>query len=467
MICLIILCTEDINNIYVSSTMPPSRQYSQSTIPLLPFRHYIGNTEFCTENNTSECMLYISQELLALGFPSIFFDLNGLRELDVISALNSMYGLLQMHRRAVGMLAELEVEQLRVSSDLHCQQLTNSKLKDQLELSKKENLRLCERERQLEANTKALHHCLKNEKEEVQKLQNVIASRASQYNHNLKRKEREFGKLKERLNQLLTDKKDKKQGMDVLNYVGRSDGKRSQWKTGKTDSRHESDMYKALLNEFDKHQRELMIENAELKKVLQQIKQEMVGILSPKRQTSDEEEENSFKGTSEMSCEHAREQLSNSIRQQWRKLKDHMANLDNKASLVHLGQGINEEMISKEVHQEEMERLKLEIQQCKDFIHTQQQLLQQQLSTPWDEETAAVLTDCYMLEEKERLKEEWKTFEEQKKNFEMERRTFTEAAIRLGHEVINLIITENFNCNSHMTHCSHNCIPYLCHQWDV
>ncbi|KAK1806005.1 hypothetical protein P4O66_013054 [Electrophorus voltai] len=452
MICLIILCTEDINNIYVSSTMPPSRQYSQSTIPLLPFRHYIGNTEFCTENNTSECMLYISQELLALGFPSIFFDLNGLRELDVISALNSMYGLLQMHRRAVGMLAELEVEQLRVSSDLHCQQLTNSKLKDQLELSKKENLRLCERERQLEANTKALHHCLKNEKEEVQKLQNVIASRASQYNHNLKRKEREFGKLKERLNQLLTDKKDKKQGMDVLNYVGRSDGKRSQWKTGKTDSRHESDMYKALLNEFDKHQRELMIENAELKKVLQQIKQEMVGILSPKRQSgetqkeekpkeftdqqiaSDEEEENSFKGTSEMSCEHAREQLSNSIRQQWRKLKDHMANLDNKASLVHLGQGINEEMISKEVHQEEMERLKLEIQQCKDFIHTQQQLLQQQLSTPWDEETAAVLTDCYMLEEKERLKEEWKTFEEQKKNFEMERRTFTEAAIRLGHE---------------------------------
>lgn len=40
-----------------------------------------------------------------------------------------------------------------------------------------------------------------------------------------------------------------------------------------------------------------------------------------------------------------------------------------------------------------------------------------------------------MLEEKERLKEEWKTFEDQRKNFEMERRSFTEAAIRLGHEV--------------------------------
>ena len=40
-----------------------------------------------------------------------------------------------------------------------------------------------------------------------------------------------------------------------------------------------------------------------------------------------------------------------------------------------------------------------------------------------------------MLEEKERLKEEWTLFKEQKKNFERERRSFTEAAIRLGLEV--------------------------------
>lgn len=67
----------------------------------------------------------------------------------------------------------------------------------------------------------------------------------------------------------------------------------------------------------------------------------------------------------------------------------------------------------------------------------------QQLHTPCDEETAAVLNDCYMLEEKERLKEEWIAFEEQRKNFEMERRRFTEAAIRLGHEVslINVCLT--------------------------
>lgn len=46
------------------------------------------------------------------------------------------------------------------------------------------------------------------------------------------------------------------------------------------------------------------------------------------------------------------------------------------AFVVQLGMGINEEMISKQVHQEETERLKIEIQQCMDFIQTQQQLLQ-------------------------------------------------------------------------------------------
>uniref|UniRef100_A0A3B4CDW1 Synovial sarcoma, X breakpoint 2 interacting protein b n=1 Tax=Pygocentrus nattereri TaxID=42514 RepID=A0A3B4CDW1_PYGNA len=378
----------------------------------------------------------------------------GIRQLDVMSTLNRMYDLLQLHRRAMGVVEELEVEQLKVSSDLHCQQLTSSKLKVQLLFAAKNKNKFTILQSYIQAKQHTVTMLLKLE---VQKLQNIIASRATQYNHEMKRKEKEFSKLKESLNRLLTDKKDKKQGMEVLNYLGRSDGRRSQWKTGKTDGRHEREMYKTLLNEFDKHQKELMLENAELKKVLQQMKQEMVGILSPKRHSQKEEKSTDFtdqqipsddEETSEMSCEHAREKLTNSIRQQWRKLKNHVENLDNKASMVQLGKEVSEEMISKQLHQEEMERLKMEIQQCRDFIRTQQQLLQQQLNTPCDEETAAVLNDCYMLEEKERLKEEWRTFDEQRKNFEMERRSFTEAAIRLGHEVIShVILLLEFNCH--------------------
>jgi len=51
---------------------------------------------------------------------------------------------------------------------------------------------------------------------QVQKLQSIIASRASQYSHDAKRKEREAAKLKERLSQLLVERKDKKLGKSVV-----------------------------------------------------------------------------------------------------------------------------------------------------------------------------------------------------------------------------------------------------------
>lgn len=62
--------------------------------------------------------------------------------------------------------------------------------------------------------------------------------------------------------------------------------------------------------------------------------------------------------------------------------------------------------------------------------------LQQQLMSPCDDDTTLLLQDCYLLEERERLQEEWRLFQEQKKNFEKERKSFTEAAIRLGLEVL-------------------------------
>lgn len=58
---------------------------------------------------------------------------------------------------------------------------------------------------------------------------------------------------------------------------------------------------------------------------------------------------------------------------------------------------------------------------------------EQQLVSPCDEDT--LFNDGYTLEGKEQLKEEWRIFNEQKKTFERERKNFTEAAIRLGHEV--------------------------------
>lgn len=45
------------------------------------------------------------------------------------------------------------------------------------------------------------------------------------------------------------------------------------------------------------------------------------------------------------------------------------------------------------------------------------------------------LMDCYYLEEWERLQGRWEELKRQRRSFQRERQTFTDAAIRLGHEV--------------------------------
>ncbi|XP_075877779.1 synovial sarcoma, X breakpoint 2 interacting protein a isoform X2 [Nelusetta ayraudi] len=435
-------------------TMSPSRQNNLvSMFSSMPSSKssYSLISAFCTEDNIPHCISYINQELSSLGFsPCIEANLPGRGDLNTVAALNAMYELLQIHRRNMNTLEELEKEHLRKTSLLEHMQMNNSRLKDQLELSMREKSGLHETERQLQLKIKTLQSCLKTEKDEVQKLQSIIASRATQYSHDAKRKEREAAKLKERLSQLLVDRKDKKLAIDVLNCLGRADGKRSHWKTAKATASHEGEMYKSLLSDYEASQRSLMLENAELKKVLQQMKKDMIHILSPrqsntkeasaidcrKQADSDGEEKtgDSSKDNLDQSCEHAREQLTNSIRQQWRKLRNHMEKLDSQASKVQNQLEANKDVIPRETYEDEMEQMRREVQQCKEFIHAQQQLLQQQLNTSFDDETAALLHDCYSLEEKERLKEEWRLFEEQKRNFERERKNFTEAAIRLGRE---------------------------------
>ena len=55
-----------------------------------------------------------------------------------------------------------------------------------------------------------------------------------QFDHETRKKEQEFSKLKERIHQLLTDKnQEKKVGLDILNLINRpAGGQRALWKKG-------------------------------------------------------------------------------------------------------------------------------------------------------------------------------------------------------------------------------------------
>ncbi|XP_057696193.1 afadin- and alpha-actinin-binding protein-like [Corythoichthys intestinalis] len=439
--------SSDVKDVCSSSVLcpTPSKMGHMTQSPLPLHRNSYILTNFCTEHNLQECVTHINQELVSLCLSPVWTQSDGNLDVNVIPVLNCIYELLQLHRKGLQTLENMEKEQLKLGNNVDSLQLTSTRLKDQLEIAKRENTGLFERERQLQLKVKSLQNSLKNEKEEIHKLQNIISSRASQYNHEMKRKEREFNKLKEKLNQLLVDKKEKRLAIDIVNKLGRADGKRSVWKTEKTEAKHEGEMYTTLLKDHENTQRELLLENAELRKVLKQMKKDMVVILSSRKSTgkgetqdngaieidSNEEEEvlDSCKESSELFSVHTREKLTNSVRRQWRRLKNHVEKLDNRAST---DESEDAETIPRQTSKE-MGKLKLEVRQCKDYILKQQSLLQR-LSCQSEDTTSAVLGDSHISQEKDRLRDEWKNLEDQRKCFERERRNFTEAAIRLSQE---------------------------------
>lgn len=87
-----------------------------------------------------------------------------------------MNELLVLQRKNLLAQENVETKNLKLGSDMDHLQNCYAKLKEQLETSKREMIGLQERDRQLQCKNRNLHQLLKNEKDEVQKLQNIIAS---------------------------------------------------------------------------------------------------------------------------------------------------------------------------------------------------------------------------------------------------------------------------------------------------
>ncbi|XP_063963129.1 afadin- and alpha-actinin-binding protein-like [Lytechinus pictus] len=182
------------------------------------------------------------KELTALGFPPLFIkpstsskDRSKPEQFDLVQLVNCAYELIQRHQRSMKKHEDLETKQMRTSSDLEHLQTNHTRLKEQHEQIQRENISQGERERQLTLQLKSSQSKLKSQKDEMRKLEGILKHRDVQFKHDLKKKEREVNRLKERIHQLLVDKNQERRiGMDILNSLQRTDGKRGTWKTDKS-----------------------------------------------------------------------------------------------------------------------------------------------------------------------------------------------------------------------------------------
>ncbi|XP_055520154.1 afadin- and alpha-actinin-binding protein-like isoform X1 [Leucoraja erinacea] len=425
----------------VSQTASPFSAGSTITLHSSPARalqNVFSQSAFCWADNIEECLAYLSKELIALGLPSLFtddsFEESPASGFNLVALINCTHYLLQLHWKNMAKVDELESARFKSFSEQDCMRSSQFKLQEQAETLEREITALQAKDQQAQKNIRNLNSLLKSTKEEVVKLQNIISSRSAQHAHDMKRKEQELSKLKEKMHHHLTDKKDKRMSIDILNQIGRSDGRRSLWRTGKTESRREGEMYKVLTGNYETQLKDLALDNAELKRALNRVNREMSEFPSSqeklRRQGSLQSLVQEEEDTLDESHDADRKHLTDVFLKQWTSLKDHLQKLQMAGAHKSPASREDGHAVSVTDHDKEMAKLKLELEQSKQIIREQQQVLQDQLAIEKDD----LAQGPDLLEEMEWFNKERQLFEEQRANFKTERESFTEAAIRLGRE---------------------------------
>ncbi|XP_048343408.1 afadin- and alpha-actinin-binding protein-like [Sphaerodactylus townsendi] len=333
------------------------------------------DNNFCWSNNLDHCISYLNKELGALGLPALYHDdVSGADRkhgFSLLALVNGTCGLLNLYQGFSAKLVGIEAEEIRRAGELDSLRARQAKLKDQVETCEREIAAVQTREQQLLSNNRHLNHLLRGEKDEITKLLNALASQAAQHLHEMEKKEQEVTRLKEKM----TDKRDKRGTIEILNVLTRPDGKRSTWKTGKSLGK--------------------------------------IWAWGP-----------------EKGAEHIFPYEA--FQEQWCRFRNAAG-----VSGSHLPRADEHQpdpVISITDHEKEIVKLKEENEQSRALISQLQLCFREELASSINMELPTYLKDSYFLEEEQRLKEERAVFEEQRQTFQTERKNFTEAAIRLGWE---------------------------------
>ncbi|XP_039185618.1 afadin- and alpha-actinin-binding protein-like isoform X2 [Crotalus tigris] len=385
--------------------------------------HELNNT-VCWSDNVDHCISYLNKEMVALGFPALYKDDSsgdGIEHgFDLLELVNGACRLLNLYQNALARLGDVEAEKMRWDEELDYLREEQGKLKEHVEVLEREIAIVQNKEQQLQSKNKHLNDMLKEEKEEITKLLSSLANQKNQHGHEMKRKEQELLRLKDKMSQILTNKTDKRGTIEILNVLPRMDGKRATWKTGRSLGRKEEELYRIQLAKQEQREEGLAFENTKLKQLLNEVTQDLEEMLAT--------DGGSARGT-EQRCPYK------SFQEQWGRLRNTIKAVHNQAVGCQMseGDGPNPVVIVTD-HDKEIMKLKKEIEESRGLIALQQQCFQEQLMSAANSELPAHLKGSYFLEEQQQLQEERELFEEQKQAFEGERKNFTEAAIRLGWE---------------------------------
>ncbi|TXG60970.1 hypothetical protein EZV62_012333 [Acer yangbiense] len=242
--------------------------------PRLPTQSssFIGEYAFADVGNLDHCAKYLNQTLVTFGFPASLdlFNNDPVRfpSVSIARTCNCIYSLLQQRQRDVEFRESANDQRQRLLSDISRLEAKVERLEGQLQAKDREIATITRTEAKATAAFKSQIEKLQQERDEFQRM--VIGNQQvrTQQIHEMKKKEKEYIKLQERLNQVLMEKKkESRSGMEIMNLLQKEGRQRGTWNGKKTDN----DFYKKIVDAYEAKNQELMAENTDLRALLRSM----------------------------------------------------------------------------------------------------------------------------------------------------------------------------------------------------
>ncbi|EOY31880.1 Afadin/alpha-actinin-binding protein isoform 4 [Theobroma cacao] len=231
----------------------------------------IGEYTFADAGNLEHCAKYLNQTLVTFGFPASL-DLFANDPISIARTCNCIYSLLQQRQRDIEFRESANEQRQRLLSDISRLEAKVERLEAQLQAKDREIATITRTEAKNTAAFKAQIEKLQQERDEFQRM--VIGNQQvrTQQIHEMKKKEKEYIKLQERLNQVLMEKKkESRSGMEIMSLLQKEGRQRGTWNGKKADN----DFYKKIVDAYEAKNQELMAENADLRALLRSMQVDM------------------------------------------------------------------------------------------------------------------------------------------------------------------------------------------------
>ncbi|CAL1358514.1 unnamed protein product [Linum trigynum] len=230
-----------------------------------------GESRFADTGNLEHCAKYLNQTLVTFGFPASL-DLFATDPVSIARTCNCIYFLLQQRQRDIEFRESANDQRQRLSSDISRLEAKVERLEAQLQVKEREIATITRTEAKAAAAFKAQIEKLQQERDEFQRM--VIGNQQvrTQQIHEMKKREKEYIKLQEKLNQVLMEKKkESRSGMEIMNLLQKEGRQRGTWNGKKTDT----DFYKKIVDAYEAKNQELMNENNDLRALLRSMQTDM------------------------------------------------------------------------------------------------------------------------------------------------------------------------------------------------